>query len=46
MIKTILLALAIATTAYTSAQSPTTDPTKFVNEVATADNVEWGWLNP
>ncbi|MDO6853063.1 DUF4437 domain-containing protein [Cellulophaga lytica] len=46
MKKTILLALAIATTAYTSAQTPTTDPAKSTNEVVTADNVEWGWLNP
>jgi len=46
MKKTILLALAIATTAYTSAQTPTTDPAKSENEVVTADNVEWGWLNP
>ncbi|RKR13140.1 uncharacterized protein DUF4437 [Maribacter vaceletii] len=46
MKKTILLALAIATTVYTNAQTPTTDPTKSVNEVVTADNVEWGWLNP
>ncbi|WP_396634437.1 DUF4437 domain-containing protein [Maribacter sp. R86514] len=46
MKKTILLALAIIATAYTSAQTPTTDPAKSVNEVVTADNVEWGWLNP
>lgn len=46
MNKTILLALALATTAYTSAQTPTTDSAKSVNEVVTADNVEWGWLNP
>ncbi|TVZ10003.1 mannose-6-phosphate isomerase-like protein (cupin superfamily) [Cellulophaga sp. RHA_52] len=46
MKKTILLALAIGTTAYTSAQTPTTDPAKSENEVVTADNVEWGWLNP
>ncbi len=46
MKKTILLALAIATTAYASAQTPTTDLAKSVNEVVTADNVEWGWLNP
>ena len=46
MKKTILLALAIATTAYTSAQTPTTDLAKSTNEVVTADNVEWGWLNP
>lgn len=46
MNKTILLALAIATTAYTSAQTPTTDSAKSVNEVVTADTIEWGWLNP
>ncbi|MBM1107141.1 DUF4437 domain-containing protein [Aurantibacter crassamenti] len=28
------------------AQTPTTDNIKSVNEVVTADNVEWGWLNP
>lgn len=28
------------------AQTPTTDDIKSVNEVVTADNVEWGWLNP
>lgn len=46
MKKTILLAFAIVTTAYTNAQTPTTDNIKSVNEVVTADNVEWGWLNP
>ncbi|MCK0189170.1 DUF4437 domain-containing protein [Arenibacter sp. F20364] len=46
MKKTLLLGLAIATTAYTSAQTPITDPAKSVNEVVTADKVEWGWLNP
>lgn len=29
-----------------TAQTPTTDDIKSVNEVVTADNVEWGWLNP
>ncbi|WP_073148168.1 DUF4437 domain-containing protein [Mesonia phycicola] len=29
-----------------SAQTPTTDPAKSINEVVTAENVEWGWLNP
>ncbi|TBV26649.1 hypothetical protein DMZ43_06180 [Meridianimaribacter sp. CL38] len=28
------------------AQTPTTDAIKSINEVVTADNVEWGWLNP
>ncbi|MCB4797724.1 DUF4437 domain-containing protein [Neotamlana laminarinivorans] len=28
------------------AQTPTTDSAKSKNEVVTADNVEWGWLNP
>lgn len=46
MKKTVLLGLAIATTTYTSAQTPTTDPAKSQNEVVTADKVEWGWLNP
>tara|TARA_R110000751_G_scaffold221784_1_gene324138 strand:+ start:2931 stop:3767 length:837 start_codon:yes stop_codon:yes gene_type:complete len=46
MKKTLLLGLAIATTIYASAQTPTTDPAKSQNEVVTADKVEWGWLNP
>jgi len=46
MKKTLLLVLAIATTAYTNAQTPTTDAAKSENEVVTADKVEWGWLNP
>jgi len=46
MKKTVLLGLAIATTTYISAQTPTTDPAKSQNEVVTADKVEWGWLNP
>lgn len=29
-----------------TAQTPTTDDIKSVNEVVTAENVEWGWLNP
>ncbi|WP_299100374.1 DUF4437 domain-containing protein [uncultured Winogradskyella sp.] len=41
-----LIVLAIATTVFTQAQTPTTDNIKSVNEVVTADNVEWGWLNP
>lgn len=46
MKKQLLVALCIATTALTSAQTPTTDPAKSKNEVVTADQVEWGWLNP
>ena len=40
MKKTLLLGLAIATTIYASAQTPTTDPAKSQNEVVTADKVE------
>ncbi|WP_405382268.1 DUF4437 domain-containing protein [Maribacter sp. LLG6340-A2] len=46
MKKLVLVVLTIATTVYTSAQTPTKDSAKSVNEVVTADNVEWGWLNP
>ncbi|MBF4985263.1 DUF4437 domain-containing protein [Nonlabens mediterrranea] len=46
MKKHILIALAIATVSFTNAQTPTTDDIKTVNEVVTAENIEWGWLNP
>ncbi|WP_418513210.1 DUF4437 domain-containing protein [Corallibacter sp.] len=43
-ITTRLLMLLLSVTAF--AQTPTTDARKSKNEVVTADNVEWGWLNP
>lgn len=46
MKKNILIALALVAGFYANAQTPTTDAAKSVNEVVTADNVEWGWLNP
>lgn len=46
MKRQLLLVVAIAITACINAQTPTTDATKSVNEVITADNVVWGWLNP
>ncbi|NJB83733.1 DUF4437 domain-containing protein [Wenyingzhuangia aestuarii] len=44
MKKNILIALVVGF--YANAQTPTTDTTKSINEVVTAGNVEWGWLNP
>jgi quercetin dioxygenase-like cupin family protein len=41
---TILFILVVSVTSV--AQTPTTDDIKSINEVVTADNVEWGWLNP
>ena len=41
-----LIALALTVSIFLNAQTPTTDNIKSVNEVVTADNVEWGWLNP
>ncbi|WP_054851000.1 DUF4437 domain-containing protein [Olleya sp. ITB9] len=46
MKKNILFALALIAGIFTNAQTPTTDNIKSVNEVVTADTVEWGWLNP
>ncbi len=46
MKKNILIAFALVTGFYANAQTPTTDSIKSINEVVTADNVEWGWLNP
>ncbi|WP_289062708.1 DUF4437 domain-containing protein [uncultured Zobellia sp.] len=46
MKKNILTTLAIIIGVFANAQTPTTDNIKSVNEVVTADNVEWGWLNP
>tara|TARA_R110002051_G_scaffold275902_1_gene336838 strand:+ start:35 stop:163 length:129 start_codon:yes stop_codon:yes gene_type:complete len=42
MKKNILIALALVAGFYANAQTPTTDAAKSVNEVVTADNVEWG----
>ena len=47
--KSIIAALAVTAMFVgntANAQTPTTDSAKSVNEVVTADNVEWGWLNP
>lgn len=46
MKKNILFALALLAGIFAKAQTPTTDNIKSVNEVVTADTVEWGWLNP
>ena len=46
MKKNILIAIALVAGSFANAQTPTTDDIKSVNEVVTADNVEWGWLNP
>lgn len=46
MKKTILITLAIVAGVLANAQTPKTDDTISKNEVVTADNVEWGWLNP
>ncbi|NIJ43824.1 quercetin dioxygenase-like cupin family protein [Wenyingzhuangia heitensis] len=46
MKKKILIALAITAGLYAQAQTPKTDSTTSKNEVVTADNIEWGWLNP
>lgn len=46
MKKNILIVLALVAGVFANAQTPTTDDIKSLNEVVTADNVEWGWLNP
>jgi len=46
MKKNILIVLTLVFCVFASAQTPETDDIKSVNEVVTADNVEWGWLNP
>ena len=46
MKKNILIVFALVLGFYANAQTPTTDAAKSINEVVTADNVEWGWLNP
>ncbi|WP_400073290.1 DUF4437 domain-containing protein [Zobellia russellii] len=45
-ILSILAVTAVFASNKITAQTPTTDNIKSVNEVVTADNVEWGWLNP
>ncbi|CAG2532588.1 protein of unknown function (DUF4437) [Maribacter dokdonensis] len=45
-ILSILAVTAVFASNKITAQTPTTDDIKSVNEVVTADNVEWGWLNP
>lgn len=46
MIKKIAFLFVFTITIFANAQTPTTDPIKTENEVVTADQVEWGWLNP
>jgi len=46
MKKNILIVLTLVFGVIVNAQTPVTDDIKSVNEVVTADNVEWGWLNP
>lgn len=41
MKKNILIAFALVIGFYANAQTPTTDSIKSINEVVTADNVEW-----
>ncbi|WP_040281624.1 DUF4437 domain-containing protein [Psychroserpens damuponensis] len=42
----ILIVLGLVVGVFVNAQTPTIDDVKSVNEVVTADNIEWGWLNP
>lgn len=44
--KKIIIAVMLLVATKVLAQTPTTDARKSQNEVVTADNVEWGWLNP
>ncbi len=44
--KKIIIAVLLLVATKVLAQTPTTDARKSKNEVVTADNVEWGWLNP
>ena len=44
--KRIIIAVLLLFVTEVLAQTPTTDARKSKNEVVTADNVEWGWLNP
>lgn len=46
MKKNIITFVAILFVIHGNAQTPTTDSVKSKNEVVTAANVEWGWLNP
>jgi len=46
MKKNILIVIALLVGLFANTQTPTTDAIKSVNEVVTADNVKWGWLNP
>ncbi len=46
MKKEIVFIFAFIVTVFVNAQTPTTDAAKSKNEVVTADNIEWGWLNP
>ncbi|WP_052958616.1 DUF4437 domain-containing protein [Maribacter thermophilus] len=46
MKKNILIAIALVAGIFANAQTPTTDDIKSKNEVVTAGQVEWGWLNP
>ncbi|WP_289046553.1 DUF4437 domain-containing protein [uncultured Olleya sp.] len=46
MKKNILITFALVIGFYANAQTTTTDSIKSINEVVTADTVEWGWLNP
>ncbi|SDL25902.1 DUF4437 domain-containing protein [Kriegella aquimaris] len=41
-----ILILAILAGVCANAQTLKTDAAKSINEVVTADNIEWGWLNP
>ncbi|PQJ32868.1 hypothetical protein BST92_13480 [Nonlabens arenilitoris] len=46
MRKSCFFLLVFVIVTYVKAQTPTTDDIKSINEVVTADNVVWGWLNP
>ena len=46
MKENILIVIALVVGLFANTQTPTTDAIKSVNEVVTADNVKWGWLNP
>ena len=45
MKRNLFVALAIIVSLYANAQTSKTDDTKSKNEIVTAENVEWGWLN-
>ena len=46
MKKSLFVVVGIFLSVHINAQTPKTDDTKSKNEVVTADNIEWGWLNP